>query len=414
MLIWRRSLKIWVKLNKSANFDVAMGSYDGAEVCELVGVFILNELSKQLPKQAIGLYRDDGLAILRNASGSDTERAKKGIVKVFKKFDRKITIDTNLKVTNFLDVTFDLETGSYKPFRKPGDDPLYINASSNHPPNILRNKPAAISKRISDISSNKQVFDDAAPIYRAALTNSGFLNDMEFSEKTSEKVKKKRNCQRNITWFNPPYSKSVKTNIASKFLKLISKHFPKGCTLYKIFNKNTVKVSYSCMPNISHIISGVNKKKLSPPGHNKPCNCRVKPSCPLNGDCQVQCIVYEAEVKADGEDSKIYTGLSEPPFKVRFANHQTSMKHRKYENSTELSKCVWQLRDSGKEHQVAWRVVEKSRAYSTTLKTCNLCTAEKYRIITSDQSKTLNKRSELVSKCRHRNKFLLSNYTAIT
>ena len=82
--------------------------------------------------------------------------------------------------------------------------------------------PAAISKRISDISSNKQVFEDAAPIYRAALTNSGFPNAMEFSEKTSEKVKKKRNRQRNITWLNPPYSKSVKTNIASKFLKLIS------------------------------------------------------------------------------------------------------------------------------------------------------------------------------------------------
>ena len=158
----------------------------------------------------------------------------------------------------------------------------------------------------------------------------------------------------------------------------------------------------------------MNKRKLSPPEHHKLCNCRVKPSCPLNGDCQVQCIVYEAEVKADGEDSKIYTGLSEPPFKVRFANHQTSMKHRKYENSTELSKRVWQLRDTGKEPQVTWRVVEKSRAYSTTSKTCNLCTAEKYRIITSDQSKTLNKRSELVSKCRHRNKFLLSNYTAIT
>ena len=117
---------------------------------------------------------------------------------------------------------------------------------------------------------------------------------------------------------------------------------------------------------------------------------------------------------ADGEDSKIYTGLSEPPFKARFTNHQTSMKHQKYKNSTELSKRVWQLRESGKEPQVTWRVVEKSRAYLTTSKTCNLCTAEKYRIITSDQSKTLNKKSELVSKCRHRNNFLLSNYTAIT
>ena len=129
---------------------------------------------------------------------------------------------------------------------------------------------------------------------------------------------------------------------------------------------------------------------------------------------EVRCIVYEAEVKANGENSKIYQGLSEPSFKVRFANHQTSMKHRKYAKSTELSKCAWQLRDSGKEPEITWRVVEKSRAYSTTSETCNLCIAEKYRIITSDQKKTLNKRSELVSKCRHRSKFLLSNYTAIT
>ena len=91
-----------------------------------------------------------------------------------------LAVDTNLKVTHFLDVTFDLETGNYQPFRKPGDDSLYINASSNHPPNILRNMAAAISKRISDVSSNKQVFDTAAPIYRAALANSGFPNLMVF------------------------------------------------------------------------------------------------------------------------------------------------------------------------------------------------------------------------------------------
>ena len=100
-----------------------------------------------------------------------------------------------------------------------------------------------------------------------------------------------------------------------------------------------MKVSNLCMPNISHIINAVNNRKLSPPEHQKQCNCRVNSSCPLNGDCQVQCIVYKAEVKAHGKDSKIYTGLSEPPFKVRFANHETSMKHRKYANNTELSKC---------------------------------------------------------------------------
>ena len=57
-----------------------------------------------------------------------------------------------------------------------------------------------------------------------------------------------------IRWFNPPYSKHVKTNIGKIFMKLTSKHFPKQHK-YKIFNKNTVKLSYSCMPNMLSIIT---------------------------------------------------------------------------------------------------------------------------------------------------------------
>ena len=52
-------------LSKSS-FDVTMGSYDGAEVCEFVGLFILNGLSNEYGKESIGLYRDDGLAIFKN------------------------------------------------------------------------------------------------------------------------------------------------------------------------------------------------------------------------------------------------------------------------------------------------------------------------------------------------------------
>ena len=70
----RRSLlfhngKSWIKRNKDSNFDVAMGSYDGAEICELVGAFILHRLSRHLPEQNIGLYRDDGLAIMKKCIG---------------------------------------------------------------------------------------------------------------------------------------------------------------------------------------------------------------------------------------------------------------------------------------------------------------------------------------------------------
>ena len=48
----------WTK--NSGQFDVTMGSYDGAEVCELVGLYILSQMQHlNLDK---GLYRDDGLS----------------------------------------------------------------------------------------------------------------------------------------------------------------------------------------------------------------------------------------------------------------------------------------------------------------------------------------------------------------
>ena len=123
--------KPWIK-NNSNLFDVTMGSYDGAEICKLVGLFILNHLGKTFGKENIGLYWDDGLAIIKNRSARLTDIMRKGLHKVFKQFDLKITAEANLHVVNFLDVTFDLTTGKHKPYRKPNDDPLYIHKHSNH------------------------------------------------------------------------------------------------------------------------------------------------------------------------------------------------------------------------------------------------------------------------------------------
>ena len=56
----------------------------------------------------------------------------------------------------------------------------------------------------------------------------------------------------NILWYNPPFSKNTNTNIGHKFLALIDKHFPKDHKLRKIFNRNTIKISYSCMNNTNN------------------------------------------------------------------------------------------------------------------------------------------------------------------
>ena len=89
----------WIK-NKNFLFDVTMGSFDGAEICELVGLFILNKLSNIIPTKDLGLYRNDGLAVLRNKSGPEIERTRKNIIKAFQEIELNITAKTNLFQTD--------------------------------------------------------------------------------------------------------------------------------------------------------------------------------------------------------------------------------------------------------------------------------------------------------------------------
>ena len=105
-----------------------MGSFDSAGIYELVGLFLLFELMKQYGKDCVGLYQDDGFAVFQNMSGPEADRTRNRIIQVFRDNCLQITIETNLKCTDFLDVTFDLATGIYYPFRKPNDTPLYIHA----------------------------------------------------------------------------------------------------------------------------------------------------------------------------------------------------------------------------------------------------------------------------------------------
>ena len=128
----------WLKKSGNEELDVSLGCFDGAEVCELVGVFILHLLKTVMRKENVGLYRDDGLGILRNSSGPEIERKRKQIIQIFKTCGLKITVETNLKIVYFLDVRLDLINNTYQPYRKPNSETAYINKHSNHPPNILK------------------------------------------------------------------------------------------------------------------------------------------------------------------------------------------------------------------------------------------------------------------------------------
>ena len=152
---------------------------------------------------------------------------KKKICKVFADNKLKVTTEANVKIVNFLDVTPNLSTGIYKPCMKENDMPVYVNKQSNHPPQVLKNIPLGINERLSRISANEEEFRKAAPPNQEALIKSGFNHQLEFKPPEPQLTKKRRR-KKEVIWFNPPFSRNVKTNVGKEFLKQVDKSFPEG------------------------------------------------------------------------------------------------------------------------------------------------------------------------------------------
>ena len=169
----------WIK-KQSNNFDVTVGSYDGAEVCELIGTFMLSLIGNKYDPNNIGLYRDDGLAVFKNTSGPQSEKIKKTFQKMFKNKGLDIIINCNMKIVNYLDVTLNLNDGSYRPYKKPNEETNYIHVNSNNPPSILKQLPMSIEKRLSSLSSSKEIFEETAPYYEQYLSNCGYKEKLNY------------------------------------------------------------------------------------------------------------------------------------------------------------------------------------------------------------------------------------------
>ena len=262
------------------------------------------------------------------------------------------------------------------------------------------------------------MFEETVGPYQEALRKSGYTHRLEFKPPQQDQTEQKRKRRRNIIWFNPPYNKNVKTNIGRAFISLLEKSFPTDHKLRKIMNRNTVKLSYSCMPNIKQIIDNHNKAVLKAEetavtqrNEWKACNCRKRDECPLNGECLVKEVVYQATVTVQPETpstvTETYIGLTATDFKARYRNHQTSFRQEARKNATELSKYLWRLKEEKKEYTVKWKVIARAKPYTNNSKRCDLCTTEKMFLITKPHMATLNKRNELVSACRHKRRFVL-------
>ena len=205
------------------------------------------------------------------------------------------------------------------------------------------------------------------------------------------------------------------TNIGKIYLNLIKKHFPRGHKFHKIFNKNTMKVSYSCMPNIKSSIDAHNSKILCRNQNEvreKDCNCTNKANCPLSNDCLDSCLVYEGTITSDIQNQipMKYIGLCEPTFKRRHAVHKTSFNRESYRTSTTLSAECWKIKDLGGSPSFTWRKIGNAPSYSAETKKCLLCLREKFEIANYPGKDLLNKRTEIIAKCRHRRKHQLLHY----
>ena len=199
---------------------------------------------------------------------------------------------------------------------------------------------------------------------------------------TDTKHQKHSKHKRKIIWFNPPFSKNVFTKIGKSFLSLLDLHFPRNHIYSSIFNRNKIKVSYSCMQNMKSVINYHNMNFLNNTAEiEEGCNCRNRNNCPLDRKCLTPNIIYEAQIMSN--------------------------QHNKTAFSTKLSKEYWAIKRNHFTPIITWRIIRKCATFNTTKRKCYLCLNEKLEIASYKGDNLLNRRSELISKCRHQNKFTL-------
>ena len=98
-------------------------------------------------------------------SSRQAEVKKKEVAAILKSTGIGITISANLKTVDFLDLTLDLDLGTYQIFNKPNNTPLYVHKQSSHPPSVTRNIASGINQRLSSNCSNEELFKMGTPIF---------------------------------------------------------------------------------------------------------------------------------------------------------------------------------------------------------------------------------------------------------
>ncbi|GAB1597579.1 hypothetical protein Ahia01_000034400, partial [Argonauta hians] len=348
--------KLWTKKGEGGPFYITMGAQDSAQVTDLVGLYILRRISRELPYLLGGGYRDDFLFLV-NTTNRNYEKTKKLLHKLFNSMALSIEIQAEYRRINYLDTTLDLDNHLSRPYHKPNETINYIHKTSNHPTHIKTALATSISARISTLSHNHEVFKQHAQRYNDALRKAGYSDRIEYIPSYSANPAEARNKEqrinphpnttdnndtnkrvrsinrnnnprgkrytkpstqykgKNVLWFNPVYNCNVKTKIGREFFAALANTIPKGHKLYKLLNRNTVKLSYATTPNIKSYIDKFNLTKIrrhlegnagsdtiddawsgtrNPRSNN--CNCRNRAKCPDDRYCRRSNLVYACRI----------------------------------------------------------------------------------------------------------------------
>ena len=118
----------------------------------------------------------------------------------------KVTIQCNLKIEDYLDVTFDLTDFSYHLFNNTNNEKNYLHKQSNHPSSIIKQLLLSVKRCLSKVTSNEKIFNDSIPTYQETLIKAGYNHKLTY-QKQDQKKNNSQQRKRQIIWFNPPYSK---------------------------------------------------------------------------------------------------------------------------------------------------------------------------------------------------------------
>ena len=169
------------------------------------------------------------------------------------------------------------------------------------------------------------------------------------------------------------------------------------------------------MPNMGHdvarhnvqILKGNTQSGTPQPG----CNCRGGPaSCPVQGRCQTESVVYRATVnETTTGKTETYTRGTGNTFKERFYGHRSDTRHQGNRHNTCLADHIWCLKEQGKVFETKWSLVERASPFNPTTRKCGVCLKEKSHILYNRTGASLNNRNDIFNTCRHRTQKLLVN-----